>query len=993
MKRASTVLWAFLLLLAQGRAFGFVDQIAFSPTNPHAGQPITISFRSGVCDGVDTPVVWELQGSGSVRDLVVNGVAFQEPLFCNSAIGTTAIVIGTLPPGAYEIHIKIRDPNDGLGGILSPSFGSAQFVVGPTLAIPGLGRLGQALIVALILALTVWLRNGRFGAPLLMIVVFGYGLASPPVRAQDAFIVELTLAPPPAPPPEAIVEGYDFATGLNPPFPALTVGSPSYAVYLLPFRASGAFSALLQANPGSVRAQLERSLLVAYASAEDRAAGMQAMQAEGAVESVSLPIDLDFAAAPATGLPRPAALGGIPDWRTQLRLPQAWARVGGWARVGVLDNGYDTGHPDLLAFDGAGQLTGGNTITADTLDLGRLGFNQTVADCSFPAPSTCDTNLDEMEPVAIPAGAATGTACDVTVDDPIADRLMRPWFAGHGTHVLGLVGASHANADASQGVCPHCGVQPMRIGFERCQAGRVTVSSSGTAAAAAITYLTDRGVQVLNMSVANNLPGVATFFCQQNPSNSQCRAFEFARVNGVVLVAASGNDRTRIGFPARDPRLVAAGGVDENLAFWNQDPDPPPNHLDGCPSPGNTSECGSNWTTITGDPKQEVVVPARQIDSTFYRGQNWNVAVDCGDGVLGVMSDGHGPCTGTSMSAPIVSGVVGLMLSVNPLLLPGDPVGSVFEPIGVRDLLATSTDRSQLGLDWDAKLGYGLVDADAAVQAVLGRVAGQVVKNRATPIFEMWGGSATDFAYSATPQGAVALILNGNGGYLSSGGSVPGYFDFPHDPLLVSFLNPGALFFVLSTENKPDPTNPPLIPLFLLERIRPWPLGCVGGAGCNSNNRDVTLASSAADVAAMVADGYRYFHRQGFIYAPCAQEPACIPVGAERLYRQCNPAEDDCAVFLEFNRAGMESQGYTEALPAGSPTLLGYAYRNIDSDFDLLADAMEFVIGTNPQRADSDGDGQIDGLEFPQAGAPKSDPCQGPNVQCDPSSLFANGFE
>ncbi len=716
------------------------------------------------------------------------------------------------------------------------------------------------------------------------------------------------------------------------------------------------------------------------------------MQTEAAIESTSIPVELPFSASDARATTAPKSVLGIPDWRAQLRLPEAWARVGGWARIGVFDNGYDIGHPDLLSFDGSGQYTGGNLITADNLDIGRLGNNQVVADCSYPAPSTCDTNLDEMEPVEIPAFADTGSFCDVTVDDPIADRIIRPWFAGHGTHVLGLVGARHDNADSSKGACPHCGIQPVRTGAERCVASRVAGSSNGSAVAAAIIYLGDRGIQVVNISAANNLPTIATYFCQLTPTNSMCRAIEYARVNGIVVVAASGNDRTRIGFPARSPGVVAVGGVDESLSFWNDDTDPPPNHLDGCPFPSVSDECGSNWTTISGDPKQEVVVSSRNIDSTFYRGQNWNAVSACGDALLGTPGDGHGPCTGTSMSAPIAAGIFGLLRSVNPLLLPGDPNESVLAR-GVRDILAETTDQAQLGFGWDAKFGYGLTDADAAVRRALGTVTGQTVKNRATPMFTLYGNNATDYAYSASPQGAVGLILAANGQYLSSGGSVPGYLDFPHDPILVSFLNPGATFFVMSTEVKPFVANPALIPLFLLERIQHWPVGCVGGAGCNLNNRDVTLATVETDVETMVADGYRYFHRQGFIFAPCTPEASCIPSGAERLYRKCKAIDDDCAVFLERDRAIKESQGYTQAYPAGSAVMLGYTFPNVDTDNDLLIDGMEYLIGTNPLLADSDGDGSTDGSEFPQAGAAISDPCQGPTVRCDPAAIFASGFE
>ena len=117
-----------------------------------------------------------------------------------------------------------------------------------------------------------------------------------------------------------------------------------------------------------------------------------------------------------------------------------------------------------------------------------------------------------------------------------------------------------------------------------------------------------------------------------------------------------------------------------------------------------------------------------------------------------------------------------------------------------------------------------------------------------------------------------------------------------------------------------------------------------------------------------------------------------MPAAAVRLYRQCKLADDDCAVFPESEKTAFEANGYTAAYPVGSDTVMGYAFPNVDTDQDELIDGFEQLIGTNPSVADSDGDGAADGVEYPLAGVPVSDPCSGPVNVCDPPPFF-DGFE
>jgi hypothetical protein len=264
-----------------------------------------------------------------------------------------------------------------------------------------------------------------------------------------------------------------------------------------------------------------------------------------------------------------------------------------------------------------------------------------------------------------------------------------------------------------------------------------------------------------------------------------------------------------------------------------------------------------------------------------------------------------------------------------------------------------------------------------------------------TPLFRLYGSGTQDYADTTSPQLAMSLI-NYTHAYVSTGAATPGYAQFPHDPNGPVPPMPKASAYLLTTEYSPWPDYPPLVPLYLADRSRAWPQGCSGGAGCNLNHRDFTLLSTTADIQQAHADGFGLRSIQGYIYQTCSPEPACIPPGAQKFYRECNTAIDDCATFLESERTTFEANGYTTAYPATSGKVLGYAYPNVDFDGDGLVDGMEHVIGTKFLNAPSDGSvaHPVDGATYPQAGVPVGDPCLGPGANACPANLiFKNGFQ
>jgi hypothetical protein len=182
---------------------------------------------------------------------------------------------------------------------------------------------------------------------------------------------------------------------------------------------------------------------------------------------------------------------------------------------------------------------------------------------------------------------------------------------------------------------------------------------------------------------------------------------------------------------------------------------------------------------------------------------------------------------------------------------------------------------------WTPAFGYGRPDAAAAARSMLGEVASHTVKNRVTPLFRFHSLAANDYLDTTSPQFAIAALVNPAGAYLPQGTSVPGYDSFP-GILSPPMAAPKAAVYVMTTEFAPWPGLPELAPLYMVERSRNFPLGCIpGAAGCNSGNRDFTLLTTTQEIETAHADGYSLRTIQGYVYEPCSPEPACIPPGAQ----------------------------------------------------------------------------------------------------------------
>jgi serine protease len=973
-----------LSLLVAFEAGAYVDPPTFFPANPSSHHVVVMNFRTGYCDSF-APEEYraaDVSVNGEFVDVVIDGIAETGVHCIFPPVTENSYSIGRFAAGSYQVRLFRRSFNPPFPVGTVPYFVAPLEISNPKPAsIPGFGPAAGALLTLIVATVACFvLRNARTCVVSAMIFAgilttsdgFAASELGGPIDPVKRISVLLSGANG-APTPENIVQ-HDFASAAKPPLAGLEAEQPIAAAFLMLPRAEAEFSSYLRESPDLPRAKLERYVVVTYSNGSDVDAALQALKSDPFVTHAHLSTldhGSDFLPIGAKSGPTPPPTKALASqqWQQHVLLPEAWKLAGGWGLVGVLDGGIQTSHPDFSAFDAANNLIGGNLLGDYTLDVGRAGFPN-----AFP-----EYNVDELQPEPL---AAWPAACD-----PDNDGWMVPNFVGHGTHVLGLIGANADNGNTVTGACRHCGLSMMRISYLICSnlVAGPSQSRNPTATARGITLQTDIGVQVISMSFGSAEIHPETPDCSVEANDSFCLALAYAASRGVVVAAASGNDREHLDFPASQTSVVAVGGTGDGLEPWDEDTIGP-DFFDACPFPGASSECGSNWTVISNGPRQEVALPARKVLSTVYTGKNYNNDIECGDSYGTPLGDGVGTCSGTSMSTPIYAGIVGLVRSVNPLVGAGDPDEWV-SAWGVRDVVAYSGVLPGKIEGWSQKLGYGRPQADSAVAAMLGTSNGVPLKNRLTPLFALYSVSASDWAYAATPQSAVGLIHYSAAAYLPQGPLVRGYLQFPGAEVDIA---PRASALVFTTEFKTDASHPDLTPLYWMSLKRSWPAGC-SGAGCNLVNTDHFLATSQLDVKTLRSDGFAYRGLQGYVHETCAPEPSCVPAGAQKLFRKCKSSDDDCAVFLEGERVAMESQGYTAAYPAGSATLLGYAYPNAHSDKDDLPDAFENLLGTNAIATDSDRDGLCDDLEFPPAGVPLSDPCG--NGQCAPTTIFGAGFE
>lgn len=220
---------------------------------------------------------------------------------------------------------------------------------------------------------------------------------------------------------------------------------------------------------------------------------------------------------------------------------------------------------------------------------------------------------------------------------------------GHGTHVAGIAAALTNNTLGVAGVAPDCSILAVKV------APGTSTSPTTDGIANGILYAIDKGAQVINLSLGS-----------RRESQAITDAVKQALARNVVVVVAMGNDSGNIkSWPAGVPGVIAVGSTD------NRD------------QRSRFSNYG-DWITVTA--------PGSDILSTFPLNQN----------MIGQKE--YGTISGTSMAAPFVTGLAGLIRSKYPGL----------SNVDVKRAIEMSTD--DLGKPgFDPEFGFGRVNVAKAL--------------------------------------------------------------------------------------------------------------------------------------------------------------------------------------------------------------------------------------------------------------------------------------
>jgi serine protease AprX len=261
----------------------------------------------------------------------------------------------------------------------------------------------------------------------------------------------------------------------------------------------------------------------------------------------------------------------------------------------------------------------------------------------------------------------TGQNFNVSVTDVIDDY-------GHGTAVAGIIaGDGKGSGGQYVGIAPRANLINLRVNDGT---GAAPTSAIMNAIFWAVINKNTYNIRVMNLSLQASVQESY----QTSPIDA---AVEFAWMKGIVVVVAAGNNgpNSALYAPANDPYVITVGATDDRGTASTSD--------------DTLAAFSSYGVTQDGFTKPDFVAPGRHIITALA--PNSSFALNYPNFMVGTQ---YIQLSGTSVAAPIVSGLAALYIESNPTVRPGQLKGV---------LLATANRLSFAGS------GAGYADAARAI--------------------------------------------------------------------------------------------------------------------------------------------------------------------------------------------------------------------------------------------------------------------------------------
>jgi serine protease AprX len=288
-------------------------------------------------------------------------------------------------------------------------------------------------------------------------------------------------------------------------------------------------------------------------------------------------------------------------------------------------------------------------------DSSRL---QTSYPLSVQAPSVWPAATGQGVGVAVIDTGIAGDLPDFQGDDGssrvIASAVVNPYATspndtyGHGTHVAGILAGDSTHLPQDDplngdyiGVAPDANLISIKVADDD---GNATILDVIYGLQFAVDHQQDYGIRVVNMS----LESTAAQSYKTDPLDA---ALESAYFHGMLVVVAAGNRGSDYDAgdyaPGNDPFAVSVGAVDNRGTAYRWD--------------DVMADWSSRDITQDGFRKPNILAPGAHIVSTLAPNSDFaSLCPSC------IVSGRYFQAGGTSMAAPVVSGVAALIFQLHP---------------------------------------------------------------------------------------------------------------------------------------------------------------------------------------------------------------------------------------------------------------------------------------------------------------------------------------